>query len=492
MSYNSFIGKIEFYKDGGWGIGNEEGLVVVKNHLKEQPSKSKPLFNRSNTPFRIIQDTDTKKLGVLSLSTFIETIHCHYNKIVALEFYEGSIKHYYIKVEKHGKWGCFDENCALIIDCMYDDIHLTNGFLECTRNGEYLMFDTLNNKGYDSILEGKKDLYNGEGILLLGGYNNLVVGYDYLQFYFGTYYEHYNVEEIDSYGYPYMLSKLRLNYEHSLCLLLDKDFKTIIQNEKGFYKIPKGIVIDSLEKLQLIVPPGLLFKYRVDLSHFNNGFIYLHNFYGEEYFIPYYIAYGYDSPKDMENYPYYIDRNDIYKDDEIVTIVRLNEERVIVWEDNVNEVDVSSFNLTYRRSNKVGVYNENGLGKSLYDAITIDNKTGKTYIAMINRNSSPKNELNNPNYVHSKGYSIEYYGISNDGKYCRIEDNWKIFNPSEYKWFPEFFKEDNELTDFYIGSCYPSEDNDYEWTDEDSWDAMTDGMYGDYPGSEWDPEMLGF
>ena len=30
-----------------------------------------------------------------------------------------------------------------------------------------------------------------------------------------------------------MLSKLRLNYEHSLCLLLDKDFKTIIQNENS-------------------------------------------------------------------------------------------------------------------------------------------------------------------------------------------------------------------------------------------------------------------
>ncbi len=38
-----------------------------------------------------------------------------------------------------------------------------------------------------------------------------------------------------------------------------------------------------------------------------------------------------------------------------------------------------------------------------------------------------------------------------------------------------------------------TKEGDYsEWTDEDSWDAMTDGMYGDYPGSEWDPEMLGF
>ena len=30
------------------------------------------------------------------------------------------------------------------------------------------------------------------------------------------------------------------------------------------------------------------------------------------------------------------------------------------------------------------------------------------------------------------------------------------------------------------------------WTDEDSWDAMTDGQYGEYPGSGWDPEQFGY
>lgn len=31
-----------------------------------------------------------------------------------------------------------------------------------------------------------------------------------------------------------------------------------------------------------------------------------------------------------------------------------------------------------------------------------------------------------------------------------------------------------------------------EWTAEDTWDAMTDGMYGDYPGGDVDYEVLGF
>lgn len=32
----------------------------------------------------------------------------------------------------------------------------------------------------------------------------------------------------------------------------------------------------------------------------------------------------------------------------------------------------------------------------------------------------------------------------------------------------------------------------YEWTEEDTWDAMTDGMYGDYPGGDIDYELLGY
>ena len=32
----------------------------------------------------------------------------------------------------------------------------------------------------------------------------------------------------------------------------------------------------------------------------------------------------------------------------------------------------------------------------------------------------------------------------------------------------------------------------YQWTEEDTWDVMTDGMYGDYPGGDIDYEVLGF
>ena len=40
--------------------------------------------------------------------------------------------------------------------------------------------------------------------------------------------------------------------------------------------------------------------------------------------------------------------------------------------------------------------------------------------------------------------------------------------------------------DFYDDSYEEYDDYEcggYEWTEEDSWDALTDGMYGDMPGN---------
>ena len=49
------------------------------------------------------------------------------------------------------------------------------------------------------------------------------------------------------------------------------------------------------------------------------------------------------------------------------------------------------------------------------------------------------------------------------------------------------------MVSFYDEDC---ECSGYEWTEEDSWDALTDGMYGDMPSNpmEYDAMMdaMGF
>lgn len=69
-----------------------------------------------------------------------------------------------------------------------------------------------NEKRYE--IEGKRDLFDEEGTLLIGGYDNLMVDYQYLKFYFGTSYEYYKDEETDFQGYPVPLSKVCLNFEN--------------------------------------------------------------------------------------------------------------------------------------------------------------------------------------------------------------------------------------------------------------------------------------
>jgi hypothetical protein len=64
--------------------------------------------------------------------------------------------------------------------------------------------------------------------------------------------------------------------------------------------------------------------------------------------------------------------------------------------------------------------------------------------------------------------------------------------------FDDIYLED-EFEDEYDNEEYDDEysfDGGYEWTEEDSWDALTDGMYGDMPSNtmEYDAMMdaMGF
>jgi hypothetical protein len=57
----------------------------------------------------------------------------------------------------------------------------------------------------------------------------------------------------------------------------------------------------------------------------------------------------------------------------------------------------------------------------------------------------------------------------------------------------DFYDDSYEEYDDYEYEDYECEDYDdggYEWTEEDSWDALTDGMYGDMPSSPWEYDAM--
>ena len=511
-----YLNKIEFYKDGGWGIAEEDGTIIIKNHLMKQPSQTSPIKTNSNCRYRIIQDRDTKKFGVMSVLPFYEAILCHYDKIEVVDYFNNYKNSYFLKVIINDKWGCYNENCALLIDSKYDDISFKYGFFEGVNkceDGSYLQEKNNNNC---TIV--KSFLYDSDGNFIFGGYNSFEMEMNYMKFYFGAFYEYYFVEEKDFYGEYIDVEKRRMNYSNSVCLVLDKSFKSIIRDKNRFYQLAKGKVFDSKEQLLQSVPASILFRYHVDLSNINKGFIFLNDYHGEQYIIPYYIQRGFETPElydeyltrlnglidplasDEEEtsfvpseYNYY---NDQYEDDSLTTIIKLNKEHKIKWFDFANEI-YSEYNSTilYRRGHKCGFINNDGLIEALYNGISLESPDNKVYVALfepIHDNNIESNErFNNPNIIQfGLGY-MRYYELLQDGQLVRVDDNWNVFNPLNCKWYPNDFIEKNYNYDSGLTSDFISDNND-EWTDEDAWDAMTDGMYGDYPGPEWDPEHFGY
>lgn len=49
----------------------------------------------------------------------------------------------------------------------------------------------------------------------------------------------------------------------------------------------------------------------------------------------------------------------------------------------------------------------------------------------------------------------------------------------------DLFDEDNDWEESDNYEC-----GGYLWTEEDSWDALTDGMYGDMPNSPWEYDAM--
>lgn len=467
MFSGKYLDKIEFYKNGGWGIANVDGTVLIKNHLNKKPSENYSPFRGCaipNMPYRIIQDRYTNKFGVLSLKELYETIHCLYDNIEFVDYYEKSEKHYYIKAKKNGKWGCFDEKCALIIDFEYDEIRLIDRFIECIRDANYLLNDSLLESERYYAIEGKRDLYDYEGTLLIGGYDNLLIDNQRLEFYFNTSYEYYDVEEEDRHANSFLISKVRLNFENSKCLVLDKEFRSIISNGDGFFRMPQWHRFNSLEEVEIFVPSECLFRYKVDLSHYYDGFIYLYNYHGEQYFVPEYILRGFDSPEEMiifdtkhgDQQIVIFDEQpkDLYVDDSIVTIIKLNENKEIVWTAYANDVDNEYTYFIYRKGSKVGFYDEYGLQTASYDAITKKSPDGKIYVASGELCQEPNNHQNSLNYIDHRHLFIHYYTFDDNRNLIPVENNWNIFNPLKCQWLPEDF-----VTQNYCEYLYDEDEN---------------------------------
>ena len=61
------------------------------------------------------------------------------------------------------------------------------------------------------------------------------------------------------------------------------------------------------------------------------------------------------------------------------------------------------------------------------------------------------------------------------------DDSYEEYDDYEEYYDNEECDEYDEYDDDEYEECDDYDDHGYEWTEEDSWDALTDGMYGDMP-----------
>ena len=69
-------------------------------------------------------------------------------------------------------------------------------------------------------------------------------------------------------------------------------------------------------------------------------------------------------------------------------------------------------------------------------------------------------------------------------QYKLVKDKWLSYRNAEKYWFSNDLADVDASPDY----SYMPDNEDYG---RDTWDAMTDGMYGDYPGGDIDYEFLG-
>ena len=486
-SYNPFKDVIEFYRDGGWGIADNNGKVLVRNHINAKPS-TLPSCSFSNANYRIIQDRDTGLYGVLSFKSFCEQIHCLYDSIEAAEYWRDHKKSFIIKVKRNGKWGCYNENCSLIIECQYDDIKIVSDLLECGKDGDYIYTENLNQE-QERIYTGTKFLYNFYGHLLLGGYNYM----DYQEyiynkrflFYFGTTYEEYFVKCNAEDGDDIEFSDYRVNYEKPIiCLVLDNHFSTLLKSKEGNVCLPYGKIFQSAQELQNYIPRDTLLSGIVDLYNYtSHSLIYMTKKNADKYVI-------YDFIPGLPEPLFYSEAHwetHFIEDNEVI-IAKIDDGK-ISWRFKANEICKTCRYLLYRNGERVGFYSQHGVTADIYSAVTIEAQDNKIYVAQITPGILESNiNIWNPNFVQHRGYTIQYFELLSDGALVKLPDDWKIFCPKDYKWFPFDFKSKNGLVDeiyndysSHEGGRSYDEYRGYNGYDDDTIDDAFDG----YPEATW-------
>lgn len=517
-----------FKKDGGWGIANSTGDVMVSNILRYPFGQH---LGYTDNTLVIDRNIDTGLYGVISIKyakviipfkyTFIELQKVEYptdqteKKKRELPFYltDGedlydspimkkelfflvnkggivirhnvdNIDNIYKEYVAGGLWGMYTESGDMVIGTRYYHIDLKKQFVECYSTDDYIYiedeFDKLRSKCYT----GKIDLYTIEGNFIVGGIDLFSHYDDYIIIYAGIQYvkKTETREKLDWYGnkIDYYSDYVISVFDDSACIILDKQFEPVLKSRSNRFenKFKLGLTFKSPDDFcERLAGETIIKGCSVDMQAIDRGLMFLS--YPKEYFVVTEFKStskevsiinvccdGYNNCVEFPNGTW----EDHLIEESVLVIVRLSDEGSILWSRRVNEIDMDGYAtyMYYRKGEKVGMFSQNGLGDLKYSAISKNFNQNGSLVVAIKENVNPK-DFSNPNYDHKDASKITYYEISENGNLIRLDDNRNIFDPRKYLWFPDSFREDNHL---FYDECY--DDSDYYsggWSQQELEDA---------------------
>ena len=485
--------------DKKWGIIDIEGNEVVTIKYKEKIPET---FDKA-----VVQDFYSERYGILSKSgrELVPAIYEHLiikDDIIYFGYNGRSAHNSFYNIESDS-WGCMDLSGKLIIQPVYHCFIQKDGYILAGRDG---CFIGPSWRDYCDEFSGVYDLYTKSGEMLFGGFDEFYIEGDYFFFLLNGAWDSY-VEDNDhwnnttAYGFSF-------NKKNAVWLVLDKSLQSVkfgedgkrVQFEKGFkvkirtekkgnhtsYYFNFDVTVLQKEKPSLV--DDYLISHELGRSHairLADGI----------------VSDSYDEMLHFSGNLFFV------KNGKKVGIASFDNNIVIPFKYFAVTIPVNGFAFAFQEFGKDGQPFENTFkAPNGFDKLFADNQCSVYFLVVegdkIKILSAIKNkplgsiiksiQTNQfrisilPNTVGLKSVAIPQPSLFEEEfakLICGEQQNHYYF--SERYWFPksDYLIENNDDDD-----CF---DNN-QYNEADSWDAMTDGQYGDMPeGFDGDYGFLG-
>lgn len=473
--------------DKSWGVLSlDKGEIVPVKYMDPIP------YNFANC---IVIDEKSGKYGMLS-ENGTEKIPSIYDHLIIEKDYlfigVGGCNNYTTGPMFSGvndaMWGCMDKDANILVPIQYDCIKINSEYLLAGRDAELF---TNYHLEHSSVYTGVYDLYNKKGELLIGGFRELeyIEEHGIFKFLFGGKWTHERdlIDEWNNIHHEYDSFDKR----NARWLITDKELRSIkLTKENTPYIFDKG------------------FKLTIEKGKKNNKIVNYWNCSLDIFFK--------SAPKIVGEYL-------IAENEDQYYVIRLSDGKETVCYDDIEYISENLFFV--RNGDYVGIVNFDGNiilpinyvalthpvnsfifgvtevddGICDVDLIDISSQVPKEYCAVSHAKLS--DVLSRIKYgmfgIYINDDSKGLKSISVYRKHIFDQDFQNLIasyeEENKHKKFSQryWFSGHSDLREkqSYKDDC---DDNDDDYM-RDSWDAMTDGMYGDMPdGFDGDYSFLGY